>query len=163
MDRWNKIQEENKEPEFKIGDHIKYISNNGITGETCKLGKVWKQDGILWGMSAEMGHHNLSCGEYRKATPQEIEEYNNKPKIFKMTSSSGDFELEVSKKGIYYRPEDKWFDASEIQRLLSQRESTICTSKFRMAYSFDTVTIGCRKSISIDRIKEVYDYYKSIV
>lgn len=222
MDRWNKIQEENKEPEFKIGDiviasinKVQYIGQISEINPNMIFMINWEGFNYSGGSRHKYddGFHKIE----RKATPEEIEEYNNpfkvgvyvsftskqgeiitskikewgsasycilenglepfkhiirvatkeeiensKIKIFKMTSSSGDFELEVSKKGIYYRPEDKWFDASEIQRLLSQRESTICTSRFRMAYSFDTVTIGCRKGMSIDQIKEVYDYYKSL-
>ena len=179
MDRWLKIQEENKEPEFKIGDivTIKLKPKNWDSGAGGQYPLDYKKpvtfpftgkiENIVtdWKTSYNISGYGFSSdAKIEPATPQEIEEYNNKPKIFKMTSTSGDFELEVSKKGIYYRPEDKWLEPYHIKSIIEPCEQNYISISGDDCYSFqfETVKVGCKAGIPISCWKQVYDYYKSI-
>ena len=178
-----KIQEENKQPEFKVGDIVVFQSEKAKG--TAFWTDTWNKDHILKVTSVSDATLNFSQEEmvkvssnnvngggngkhlFRLATPEEIEEYNNKPKIFKMTSSSGDFKLEVSKKGIYYRPEDSWVDPTSIEKMLLSAIPVYGKFNSRLplhtyTMEFETVKVGCKSGCSVKAWKEVYDYYKSL-
>lgn len=166
MDRWNKIQEENKQPEFKVGDYVVCLdtqaTRNGKKDEIYKIiDKSSEKDWVY------INHFStIHTSRLRFATPQEIEEYLNKPKIFKMTSRSGDFELEVSKKGIYYRPEDVFLDATHIENMFRfgeiRNEKSSTRKQASYSFQFETVRVGCKSGCSIQQFQEVYKYYKSL-
>lgn len=168
MDRWNKIQEEKKEPEFKVGDIVVCLdTQNTLVGTKDTVYKIVEhklnnKDFVYIGE-----YSCISTKRLRFATPEEIEEYNNKLKIFKMTSSSGDFELEVSKKGIYYRPEDSWVDPASIEKMLLSAIPVYGKFNSRLplhtyTMEFETVKVGCKSGCSVKAWKEVYEYYKSL-
>ncbi len=162
MDRWLKIQEENKEPEFKVGDIVVAGNPNVICDAKGRTGRI---ESIIPGnhpYNINFGSNLIVwCQIERLATPQEIEEYNNKPKIFKMTSTSGNFELEVSKKGIYYRPEDKWLHTAFLWEFTNKG----CKLPHQSGgYSVEVtkVDVGCKKDCLVSQFQEVYNYYKSL-
>lgn len=166
MDRWLKIQEENKEPEFKVGDIVVAGNPNVICDAKGRTGRI---ESIIPGnhpYNINFGSNLIVwCQIERLATPQEIEEYNNKPKIFKMTSTSGNFELEVSKKGIYYRPEDKYLNVNDIDSIRDPLVPNICYSNGGMGHyptQITKVDVGCKKDTLVSEWKQVYDYYKSL-
>lgn len=148
------IEEYNK-PKFKMGDYV--IASNSLTSY---IG-IYKSGVTLSKWKPVNQDHITNCnGDFDKierlATLEEIEQFNNVPKIFKMTSSSGDFELEVFKKGIYYRPEDKWLDTKKSW-------NTTTGDPFTYNIVVEKINVGCKKDTLIKEWKAVYDYYKSIV
>lgn len=166
MDRWNQIQEESKQPEFKVGDIvIASVGNSDYIGKyksTLELSD-WSN------LNLTIGKNNGGTFDTikRHATPEEIEQFNNLTKIFKMTSSSGDFELEVSKRGIYYKPESAWLNPSDIEQVVKSFRlncGSINTSVNQSSYTveYETVKVGCKSGTSIKQWKQVYDYYKSL-
>lgn len=165
MDRWNKIQEENKEPEFKMGDYV--IASNSLT---TYIG-VYKSGVTLSKWKPIDQDHITNCnGDFDKierlATLEEIAQFNNLPKIFKMTSTSGNFELEVSKKGIFYRPEDKWLIIEGLDRMLKETNTVVQGRQTYNTIGYDwkveSITVGCKTNIPIRCWQEVYNYYKSL-
>lgn len=177
MDRWNKIQEENKEPEFKVGDIVTVINSaessdlkNGYTSKILEI-KEGRLQGFKQSLCVRLDSHLKLSWEsvegIRLATPEEIEEYNNKFKTFKMTSTSGDFELEVSKKGIYYRPEDTYLQPKSILEMCRRRavfngKNYTMPTYEQYDVKYETVKVGCKYGCSIQQFQEVYDYYKSL-
>ena len=166
MDRWLKIQKESKEPEFKVGDIVVCLdTQNTLVGTKDTVYNVIEHK-LNNKNFVYIGEHScISTKRLRLATPQEIEEYNNKPKIFKMTSTSGNFELEVSKKGVYYRPEDKYLNVNDIDSIRYPLVPNICYSNGRMGHyptQITKVDVGCKKDTLVSEWKQVYDYYKSI-
>ncbi len=93
----------------------------------------------------------------RKATDQEIEEA--KIKIFTMTCSGMDFELEVSKDGIFYRNENIKVDIVELSKMLGGFDGLMNGYNFHI-HQFD---IGCKKNCSVIEWKIVLDYYNDLV
>lgn len=170
MDRWLKIQEENKEPEFKVGDYV--LMTNlimGCTGVEGRIGLVINNDcrassGLCVTDKIQLkvqvdGQTWAVAGKFTKVTAEDF--YKDNIKVFKMTSSSGDFELDVSRKGIYYRPEDKWLHTAFLWEFTYKG----CKLPHQSGeYSVDVtkVDVGCKKDCLVSQFQEVYDYYKSI-
>jgi len=161
MKLWNKIQEENKKPEFKVGDIVVCLDTqktlNGTKDEMYKIIRFLDKNWVYIDVSS-----TISVSRLRLATPQEIEEYNNPAKIFKMTSSSGDFELEVSKKGIYYRPEGKWLSTDYLWEFVNPGERLPVHLGKGYYVNVSKVDVGCKKDCLVSEFQEVYDYYKSL-
>jgi len=100
----------NKQPEFKVGDWV--LADGNLLNYKKQIGKILNiaPDTIDPYLIHYKNGAKIWSTPIRFATPEEIEFFQDETKIFKMTSSSGNFELEVSKKGIYYRPENSWLD-----------------------------------------------------
>lgn len=176
MDRWKKIQEENKQPEFKVGDYVVILdtgfmfdSSNTRCKDVKQISFMGKHDTIYPSRNIILFTDNSSGQNeyhqerhYRKATPQEIEEYLNKPKIFKMTSSSGDFELEVSKKGIYYRPEQRWLSPNFLWEFTDTNCRLPMGAGTGYLVSVTKVDVGCKKDTLVSQWQKVYSYYRSL-
>lgn len=88
------------------------------------------------------------------------------PNIIKMQSATGEFELEVSKEGIYYAPDKAWLDANWLD--------TLCTMTYKLPASrkdgthqkdfvYDVavthVDVGCKKHTLVSDWKKVLDAY----
>jgi hypothetical protein len=170
MDRWNKIQEENKAPEFKVGDWvcIEEGQDSCIAKEKC-IGQIVDHNmnrtaGCVGVAQYQISFNNVVWGingKLRLATSKEIEQVQTT--IFKMFSSTGDFELEVSPKGIYYRNEDCWLETAFLWEFtmdkLPYKKSDGCCF-----YRIDVtkVDVGCKKDTLVSQWQEVYNYYNSI-
>lgn len=88
--------------------------------------------------------------------------YEEKVQIFELDCKDGVFKLEVSKKGIYYRPEGTYLN---IQTLIS------FTNHFIMDFTLQGlpdksyrcycshVNLGCKKEVPLEQLKRVVEYY----
>ena len=63
-----------------------------------------------------------------------------------MTSSSGDFELEVSKKGIYYRPEQRWLSPSFLWEFTDTNCRLPTSTGTGYSVKVTKVDVGCKKT-----------------
>lgn len=100
-----------EEPVFKVGDYI-YTSpgSNGHGLHPDDINKVFKVKEISRGnylsldtISGQNKYtHGVRAQDVRKATPEEIA--TAQTKIITLRCKGGTFDIEVSKKGIYYRP-----------------------------------------------------------
>lgn len=86
-------------------------------------------------------------------------------KKFTMTASNGDFELEVSKKGIYYRPDNSFLNPDFLWEFTNPNcklpiEKAEALSGYMVRVT--KVDVGCKKDTLVSEWKAVYDYYKSI-
>jgi hypothetical protein len=76
-------------------------------------------------------------------------------------SNGGKFELEVSAKGICYKPEDAWLHIDSLRRIVNeangQKDLMACEKQYPVSYTH--VNLGCKKSVPIVDIKEVLTAY----
>lgn len=138
--------------QFKVGDWIYYESAYHKAGP-YQIAKIVANG--EYKSTKDQYHDNRGKGNYRLATKEEIEEYLNKSKVFTIKSSNGDFEVEVSKKGIYYKADDKWLP-TEVNW------NTTFNGYFPYEVTASHFNIGYQKEISLDQLNEVYNYYKSL-
>lgn len=100
--------------------------------------------------------------DFRLATPEEIEK--SKIKIFTMTVRGGSFELEVSSKGIFYRPENAYIDLSFLQQFedlkIARNENDGDNKPYKV--SVTRINVGCKTDCLVQEWKDVFDYYKSV-
>jgi len=156
----------NKQPEFKVGDIV-----HGTIGDIEYVG-VYSAPNTMSSWKNIGGKYNIITkgnGKFniiRFATPEEVEFFQDETKIFKMTSSSGDFELEVSKKGIYYRPENSWLDVDMkfIHNSPSRALNYIQDNGSLGAYktTLTKMNVDCKHDCLVSEWLEVYEYYNSI-
>lgn len=93
-----------------------------------------------------------------------------KPDIVKiqMYASNGDFELQVSKEGIYYEPENQFINPEDIALFAGHnklRHSTVSTQVSTSKYysvSIDSINVGCKKNTKLSDWKKVYDKWKEL-
>jgi hypothetical protein len=85
-----------------------------------------------------------------------------KSKVEKVTlrCEGGTFKVEVSKEGIYYRPEDTWLDVSDIRTAIKgmgifYRKSTGVKSTYTFTPSH--IDSGCKKQVPVEDWKKVLD------
>lgn len=162
MEIWKELSEK---PKFKVGDWVMSGKNNISSKDyQNKIGKVLSViDGNSHPYEIQYGMARIWSKVERLATPEEIAQA--QVKIFKMTSSSGDFELEVSKKGIYYKPEDNWpITSGNWKTIKDANYSSLRSTNGVNSYDvrLSKLDIGCKKDCLIDQWIEVYDYYNSI-
>lgn len=105
-----------------------------------------------WGRALDLMEFNMKVWK----------ELNEERKIFNMISSSGDFELEVSKKGIYYKPEDSWLSTDFLWEFTNPSCTLPVNGKSGYTVQVTKVHVGCKKDTLVSQWKEVYDYYNSI-
>lgn len=85
-------------------------------------------------------------------------------KIFKMTASNGNFELEVSEKGIYYRPDSRFLNYSNLLYMTAFEDFKVNTIDSSTHYltKIKKINVGCKEDTLISEWKAVLDYYKTI-
>ena len=113
---------------------------------------------------AYKGFLNPETGTYATiGTEEEIAEANRKPKAFTLKCDSGTFELEVSKEGIYYRPENVFLNTDSLEWVTLDRTIKSSTSKeYKFTGYITKVDLGCKKNIPIEDVRAVINYYNSI-
>jgi hypothetical protein len=174
MEAWKEM---NEKPKYKVGDYLYYhhCKVNESGGDVHKIikiedNRVWtdKSTGVICLIFQDTLEGGKESNSIRRATPEEIEQA--QVKIFKMTSSSGDFELEVSKKGIYYRPENSWLN-TKFQLLNNTAERNIDYANSsapnspeigRYKMTLTKLDVGCKKDCLISEWQEVFKYYNLI-
>jgi hypothetical protein len=103
------------------------------------------------------------AGIERLATPEEIEFENNlKLKTFTLKSSSGEFSIQVSTRGIYYAPDKTFLDPHVLNRICTKAEMS-SEKVGDYTFSYTHVDSGCKKNVPVSNWKEVLNYYFSIV
>jgi len=96
--------------------------------------------------------------------------YEEDKKVFTLKCSSGTFELQVSKEGIYYAPDDKWLSPSDLSRAIAPEDIQLsrgCTPELNGNYYWmkqyvSHVDLGCKTKTSAEDIKAVVDYFYSL-
>jgi len=164
MEIWKELQI----PDFKVGDWV--VFNVEKAKEMNLYTNFWNKSHIL--KIDEINNNSLSFNNsnlsnlsnhiklFRLATPVEIESV--QPKIFKMTSSSGDFELKVCKKGIYYAPEKKWLNLNFFPIPILNDLTTDTPFSLSYPVNITKIDVGCKKDTLVSDWNNVYDYYNSI-
>lgn len=101
-------------------------------------------------------------GIERFATLEEIEfETNLKLKTFTLESSSGEFLIQVSSRGIYYAPDKAFLDPHALNRICAKAEISEKVGDYTFSYTH--IDSGCKKNVPVSNWKEVLNYYFSIV
>ncbi len=143
--------------EYPLGEKFKYPFTGKIL--EIKNEKTLEREWLALNISG-YGFSSDFDGNFkaRLATKEEIESL-SKPKVFTMTASNGNFELEVSKKGIYYKPEDKWLHIENVKNMLDNCKGTINSYEYEVKY----IKIGCKVNCLLDEWQNVFNYYISII
>ncbi len=160
-------------PKYKAGDWVLYDS---ILGDGMNLGKEETiqllakgdydnisgllENNHLYNFVVNRGNYHLrisSKGIKRLATPEEIEAAQRE--VITLRCEGGTFEIEVSKKGIYYRPEDKWLEVADLRSAISfthlVRSSVIGSYEFTPSH----INSGCKKAVPVfDWLKVIRAY-----
>jgi hypothetical protein len=104
-----------------------------------------------------------------------VYEEDKKLRIFTLDCKDGRFELEVSTDGILYRPDSAYLDIEDLNTHIRQsgygreigsgwnyalRKNKEAKGSYYVEYTH--ISLGCKKSVPIQQLKEVVDYYNSI-
>lgn len=87
--------------------------------------------------------------------------YEEENKIFTLRCKDGEFELEVSKRGIYYAPENKFLNVKTLNYICEQIVLTTGTSTEYHCY-IKVIDLGCKKNVPIEDLKKVVNEYKRL-
>lgn len=155
------------EPLYKIGD---WVITKGYSskydGKPLKITNISEVSGdtFYYFENPNNENHNFEFEDIsRRATKEEIEEATKKSKVFTLKCDSGTFELEVSKDGIYYRPENVFLNTDSLEWVTLDRTIKSSTTKeYRFAGYITKVDLGCKKNIPVKDVKAVINYYNSI-
>lgn len=95
--------------------------------------------------------------------------YEEDKKVFVISCTEGTFKLEVSKDGIYYRPDNVYLDISMLDDCTSNRNMGELASytirgkvEGHYAVSYSHINLGCKKAIPIKELKKVVEYCKTL-
>ena len=90
--------------------------------------------------------------------------------VITLCSSSGNFDLEVSKEGIYYAKEKIWLDVQSVEELASiqcspalrwSKDHPFFISKKKGSYTINVrVDVGCKDAVPVKAWKKVWQEYK---
>jgi hypothetical protein len=151
-----------KKEERKI---IGYKAPCDLYGGSVKAGTIF----VKGRGGAASWYQPKDRGSDSQSVPMEIVEmwepiYEERTEKIKLKSFGGEFELEVSIKGIRYAPDDKWLLIIDLERIVhdafnAPRLSTVCSpSTYPISYSH--ANLGCKHEVPIQDIKKVLDVYK---
>jgi len=166
---------------FKVGDIVvvKNYTKQDIVGQReFTIGEVFKIDKIddsghdfigKWVVTEPPTKKSISINSIRLATPEEIEQYNNKPKQFNVRHLCDILIVEVSKKGIYVPSQNMWINEHDLYRIINMTKIKLqYTSNpdnftgMEWEVSLNTINIGCKKDVSVQDLIPVMEYYDSI-
>ncbi len=88
-------------------------------------------------------------------------------KIVNLPCQGDNFQLEVSKKGIFYRPESQCLDIDDLKDFLSNCNATTTnidtdTSTDRYLFKVSHIDMGCKKKVPIVDLINVMNIYKAL-
>ncbi len=102
--------------------------------------------------------------KFRKATPLEIQKAKEgETKVITMRCEGGTFEIEVSKKGIYYRTEKAWINWIELKeslRPISVKNGLSCPGQY--TFKPTIIDAGCKKGTYVSDWEKVIEEYERI-
>lgn len=100
----------------------------------------------------------------RKATPSEIAKAKEgETKVITMRCEGGTFEIEVSKKGIYYRPEKAWINIANIRDAISATKvGNQSTASGFFIFKPTMLDAGCKKGTYVSDWEKVLEEYERI-
>ncbi|HTJ52548.1 MAG TPA: hypothetical protein VL443_23975 [Cyclobacteriaceae bacterium] len=142
------------EEKFKVGDWIFFDGKSHKAGPYKLIERV--RENLF--RSKDQCHETKSG--YRLATPEEITAAQTK--VITLRCEGGTFEIEVSKRGIYYKPEDKWLDIAALNQAVNPVITSVNVSGYDFKLVIDTIDSGCKKKVSILEWKKVLSAYNEI-
>ena len=161
------------EESFKVGDIIVIVDPKVTSLCTLEVGdivqvKEVRETFVITSKNPRNGG-DIKLSGIRHATPEEIEQYNNKPKQFNVRHLCDILIVEVSKKGIYVPSQNMWINEHDLYRIINMTkiklQYTSNPDNFTgMAWevSLNTINIGCKKDVSVQDLIPVMEYYDSI-
>lgn len=84
--------------------------------------------------------------------------YEQQVETITLRCEGGTFEVEVSSKGIYYRPEDRYLDVERIKQVVNIFEINVNGYKFTPSH----VDSGCKKAVPVEDWKKVLEAYSRL-
>lgn len=85
--------------------------------------------------------------------------YEEDEKTFELSCDGGTFELAVSKKGLYYAPDNKYLDAAILRSFLISKESNLRHQSYTFQIPITHIHMGCKKNVPISHLWECLSYY----
>jgi hypothetical protein len=107
------------------------------------------------------------CGVYVVYENGEWATLKSQKEVVTLYCDSGSFELEVSEKGIYFRPEDVYLNITCLENFLEAVNNThlvVAKDNKSGIYLFCTskIDMGCKKNVPIEYLKKVVDLYNKL-
>lgn len=103
---------------------------------------------------------------FKEVTKEEYEKEQAQPKVMihKMYASNGDFELEISKDGIYYRPENSYLNPYGLDNTISTHLNDLSKMNGKGFYriQISSIDVGCKKDTKIEDWKKALELYNSL-
>jgi hypothetical protein len=162
LEHFNKQPMEKKIIGYKLKEDCKQYEQ-----AACKIGySVPVTEFPLMEKEYHFAHNCLIAQELRKVGVLDLwfdpvyEPEKPKVEIVTLHCEGGTFKVEVSKEGIYYRPEDTWLDVSDIRTAIKgmgifYRKSTGVKSTYTFTPSH--IDSGCKKQVPVEDWKKVLD------
>jgi hypothetical protein len=171
-----------EEPEFtaKKGEWVVIEDFGKVVVASFSLNKAYQlsqdlEQYVFCVEKDDTGCHNGYTGrvvesiKLRMATPSEIAKAKEgETVIIKMSckdknGNDDSFEIEVSKKGIYYRPDDAWLNPEDLKCMVM--DSIVRTQTAGKSYKFTVIRInaGCKLSTLVSDWEKVLSGYEGIL
>lgn len=96
----------------------------------------------------------------RRATREEIEA--SQTKVITLRCEGGTFDIEVSRKGVYYKPENKWLDVNSLNQSINPIITSINVSGYDFKLVITTIDSGCKKQVPIEDWRKVLKAYNEL-
>ena len=160
LDLWFEPVYKEEKPQFKVGDWV--ITTTRQDGyEKPMIGELFKVTRV--DLDCRMVYFGVvqavSFDRLRLATPEEIAAAQKK--VITLRCDGGTFEIEVSKKGLYYSPESKWLVIADIRTIVRDYPS-MSVSGYVFKPVVTHIDSGCKKNVPIADWKKVLDAYDSL-
>lgn len=170
MDWFEPVYEEPK-VEYKIDDWITIIdeSISWLKYTNTRTFKIHSLVGGSWSLSSARYSYSSYCvvaSQIKPATKEEIGE------LITMRSSSGDFELRITKDGIFYPREDTQLDINILKNITKgSKDKTLGLLYYKggikdrtstYIFNLSKIDVGCKKDTYIEDWKKVLDIYNSL-
>lgn len=134
--------------------------------------KIWSANGRILTFS----HHELigktnaeilisvGVGHWIEPVYEEPEFTAKRLKVITMRCEGGSFEIEVSKKGIYYRTENAWLSVKDLKQILftAVNLGSLDAGHTKYLVTTSSADFGCRKVVPIIDVRNLLEEYESI-